>query len=45
MIMEVSIEDELVKDDVMLANTLGNCNIIHKGLIDIITNGKKAYLI
>ncbi|EGR29966.1 hypothetical protein IMG5_145150 [Ichthyophthirius multifiliis] len=37
-------ENPIVKDAVILAQKLNNINIIHKGIIDVVTNGKEAYL-
>jgi len=41
----VDIESELVSDTVALAINLNYVNIIHKGMYDVVTNGKKAYIV
>jgi len=44
-ILEVSIDNPLVKDQVEIANKLNNVNLLEKGEFDIITNGKEAYVV
>lgn len=44
-IIEVSVDDELVQDTVKLSKHFNCVNIIHKGVVDIITNGKIAYIV
>ncbi|KRX00633.1 hypothetical protein PPERSA_00860 [Pseudocohnilembus persalinus] len=44
-IQEISIDDELVQDTVRLSKRLNNVNIILKGIVDVITDGKKAYIV
>lgn len=43
--MEIEVNHEFVKDVATLASALNNINILLKGKIDIITNGKKAFLV
>lgn len=44
-IQEIPVESEIVQDVVKLANKLHNVNILRKGMIDIISNGKRAFLV
>jgi len=44
-VLEISIDNPLVKDQAEIANKLENVNILEKGEFDIITNGKLAYVV
>jgi hypothetical protein len=38
------LDNPIVKDAVHMSQKLNHINIIHKGIIDVVTNGKEAYL-
>lgn len=44
-VLEVSVENPIVKDQVEIANKLNNVNLLEKGEVDVVTNGKQAYIV
>lgn len=44
-LLEISLDNPLVVDYVEVSKKLGNVNILGKGEVDIITNGKEAYVV
>lgn len=42
---EIDPTNALVKETVQLAQGMGGVNLIHKGYADIITNGKRVFLV
>ncbi|KAL4508443.1 hypothetical protein ABPG72_003747 [Tetrahymena utriculariae] len=40
-----NLSNPIVKDTVQLSQKLNNINIVQKGMVDVITNGKRAYIV